>query len=79
MKGFAIGRGEPLKAAQILQQLIFGILKIVFTCLGSMTGALKSDGGRIHFDCLGKECFCVGQAVKCLLILSSFSLWTSKL
>lgn len=43
-----------------------------------MTGALKSDGGRIHFDCLGRECFCVGQAVKCLLILSFFSFWTSK-
>lgn len=44
MKGCVIGRGEPLRTAQTLQQLIPGIHKIVFICLDSMTGALKSDG-----------------------------------
>lgn len=78
MKGSAIGNGHPLRTAQALQQLISGIHKIVLICLDSVTGALKSDGGRIHLDCLGKESLCVGQTVKCLL-LSSFSLWTSKL
>lgn len=78
MKGSAIGNGHPLRTAQALQQLISGIHKIVLICLDSVTGALKSDGGRIHLDCLGKESLCVRQTVKCLL-LSSFSLWTSKL
>lgn len=63
MEQFAVGRGEPLTAAQAFTKL----------ALAAWAAALRSDGGRIHFDCLGKERFYVGRAVNCVLIPSSFS------